>query len=146
MRKGIAAAVAFTVWLVPAAPAAADLYVEQGAPAGNAACTQQDPCDRINDALFAAGNGDTIHIGPGSYGEQGNTQMRLNIKGAGAGPRDAADLSPYTAVTGQANSGSTFRLAGGGSISSIRAYGQPQGAAVPGGTAIELRSFPGTPR
>src|SRR4051794_13159334 len=146
MRKGIAAAVAFTVWLVPAAPAGADLYVEKSAPAVNTACTQQDPCDRINDAVTPAGNGDTIHIGPGSYPERIATQTRLIFKGAGAGPRDGGDLTPFTVVTGQANAGSTFNLSGGGSITGIRVSGQPQGAMVPGGAAIELRSTAGTPR
>ncbi len=66
------------------APAAADLYVAEGATGGD--CSQANPCGTIQDAVALAVAGDVINIGAGIYVENisiGADLDGLTIMGAG---------------------------------------------------------------
>jgi hypothetical protein len=102
----------------PAAPArparaAGDLYVSKtGADAGG--CSQASPCLTITYAVSQAADGDTIHIGGGTYTEAGIVvNGSLNFIGAGT-----ADPPTGTWVDG-AGSGRVFLLNNSGSTSSF---------------------------
>jgi hypothetical protein len=79
-------------WVAPPASASAVHHVAVGG--SGEACTEAQPCGRIGDALSVAVNGDTIMVGPGTYGENVEVPSGLAVTIAGGG-------SATTVIDGQ---------------------------------------------
>src|SRR4051794_26585301 len=81
--------------------AQADVYVDDGAPPGNTACTQQAPCNTINKALLVVGQRDGVQVAAGKYVENVKTFGSLEFVGAGPGPPGTTpDPTKYTYLQG----------------------------------------------
>jgi predicted outer membrane repeat protein len=110
----------------PATPAraAGDLYVSKtGADSGS--CDVANPCLTIAYAVSQAADGDTIHIGGGTYTESG-VSMNMNINFVGAGT-EAAPLGTWV-DGGQVNR--VFWISTVGGTSSFSGMGITGGAPV----------------
>src|SRR5829696_3690133 len=135
------AAAACVLSLAAAAPAQADLYVDDDAPPANTQCTQADPCDTINKAVSAATAGDRIQIAAGTY-EEAVGGNGLSFIGAGAGdPSALGDPARDTIVRPPTGSGTpAFSLGAPArtsvSLDGIRAYGADAAPGDPGQHAV----------
>lgn len=108
---------ALVTMLLAAGPAeAATKYVRAGALYTNAECTQAEPCDEVGKAVGAAGSGDTIDIGAGTFGSLVETDKRLTFDGAG----------PTTILEGTVSAPALF-LQGGGILRDLRVTGGESG-------------------
>src|SRR4051794_30210784 len=120
MRLRPALGLALAVVAPLTAPAGAGATVRLVATAGNDAQTQcaPTPCSSIMRAVDVADTGDTIRIGPGSFGAAITTAKRLDFEGAGATPLGAAnDPVRETRVF------SGLTLTGGGSVKRMQITG-----------------------
>ncbi len=130
--------------LAVAAPAQAnDYYVTQGGL--GSACTSAQPCAAIPTAVSDASDGDTIHVGPGTYTSPIDTAKRLTFIGAGAGSATSTNPATDTFVEIPGD-GTTVAmiLRGGGRVSGMRIRGQDKsGTYTAGGTGLRLIPGPG---
>src|SRR5215218_9141846 len=119
MARTISALVAALTLALSANASAADRYVDGTSGSdGNTPCdTPATACKTIGTAVSESGDGDTVHVGPGSYTQSVSVQDAINFVGAGSG----SDAATNTIVTGNSSFG--LRLLDGGSVTSMRLVG-----------------------
>ena len=107
---------------VPASASATTRYVRTGG-TDAPGCTSPSPgCSHIQYAIGQASSGDTIDIGPGTFGEVITTVQRVFLDGADGGtPGSPADPATDTIVKSPLTQ--AVQLGGGGGVSSIRLLG-----------------------
>jgi hypothetical protein len=122
----------------PALVAAATLHVEKwGADAGNLACAATTPCASIAHAVGVAGDGDTIRVGSGQFGQMDETLIDkdLAIEGAGVFRTRIVGASQWSPS-------GIFRIAAGATVRiaslQIREGVADHGAAVFNAGSLEL--------
>jgi hypothetical protein len=121
-----------------AAPAqAGDYYVATNG--GGTTCTSALPCDTIAKAMVPAADGDTVHIGPGTYTAPVVTTERLTFVGAGAGTATSTNLATDTFIDiPGAGQNRAMELRGGGRVSNLRLRGQTPLGSQLGADALAL--------
>jgi hypothetical protein len=82
---GASCAFAMMLVLIPAVASATTIEVAEGTGADAAGCGvgASAPCRTIQYAVNAAGTGDTVHVGPGTYEQQVDVTKSLTIRGSG---------------------------------------------------------------
>lgn len=96
----------------------------------NNPCTDSlAPCQTIQRAVSQSGDGDTVHVGPGSYTGAVSATNKVFIVGAGAGQ------DPDSNTVLQPSSGFAIRMFDGGGVSNMRVTG---GGSASAGQGIVL--------
>src|SRR5215213_7029911 len=111
LARAVVATVALMLLGAGSASAASTWYVDDGG--SGTACTEAAPCKTVATAIGKASDGDTIHIGAGTYAESNATAKRLTLDGNGLGHLPFfLDRTTLRATT----AGPALELTGGGTV------------------------------